>query len=518
MKNIKYFYNIYFLLIILFLGSVLYSCSQSKIRHMKKDPASKPNIIFILADDMGYGDPRAYNPQSKISTPNIDRLAMQGMRFTDAHAAAPWCTPSRYGLLTGQYPFRRSTGKNWKKELILPRQPTLATMLKKRGYKTGIVGKWHLGFSNFIKWNHDGYKGPLKGGPTAHGFDYYYGIPASADQPPYFYIKNDYAVHPPTGSIQEHHSQGWAPAQGAFWNGGKIAPDYKFPQVLPRLTREAVKFIGRNAQGSKPFFLYFALTAPHTPWVPLKKFKGSSGAGLYGDFCVEVDYEVGRIMKKVKQEGIQKNTILIFASDNGPIWFKNDIKRYGHRAAAMLRGVKFDTWEGGHRIPFIVRWPGKVKADTYSGALLDFTDMMATFAAITGDTLQENQNTLHDSYNQLPVWEGEKSSVRSILPIIDLGTTRSIRKGKWVLIMPSGAGGFWGHHNVKLLQDTVELYNLKADISENHNVYKKYPQKVKQLEQLMKKVISEGFNKHYKKTWKNNKKRSGEHAERLLKR
>jgi arylsulfatase A-like enzyme len=420
MENSEYFYKICFSLTILFLCSMLYSCRRTKASHKNQKSDSKPNIIFILADDMGYGDPQAYNPQSKIPTPNIDQLADQGMRFTDAHAAAPWCTPSRYGLLTGQYPFRRSTGKNWKKELILPGQSTVAGMLKKRGYKTGIIGKWHLGFSNFIKWNNDGYKGALKGGPVDHGFDYYYGIPASADQPPYFYIKNKHAIKDPTDSIEAHHTKGLAPFQGAFWNGGKIAPGFKFSELLPRLTQKALNFIDRNAPSGKPFFLYFALTAPHTPWMPTKQFQGRSGAGLYGDFVMELDYEVGRIMKKVKEEGIQKNTIVIFASDNGPIWFQSDIKRTGHRAAAMLRGFKFDTWEGGHRIPFIVRWPDKVKANTYSDAPLDFTDMMATFAAISGDTLQDHP----DSYNQLPVWRGEKSSVRSILPEIDLGTTR----------------------------------------------------------------------------------------------
>jgi arylsulfatase A-like enzyme len=321
-------------------------CSRKK----HKDPPShgKPNIIFILSDDMGYGDAQAFNPQSQIPIPNIDRLASEGMRFTDAHAAAPWCLPSRYGLLTGQYPFRRSTGTGWRNHSIIKAdQPTLATLLDKRGYRTGIIGKWHEGFNKFSRWIHNGAQGPLNGGPIDRGFDYYYGIPASLDMAPYLYIKNDSAVHPPTDSTAGHHTKGVTAIQGAFWRRGKIAPGFKFSQVLPHLTRKALEFIDRNAHSGYPFFLYFALTAPHTPWVPTKQFQGSSGVGMYGDFCVEVDYEVGRIMKKVAQEGIKDNTILIFSSDNGPVWFKADVKRTGHRGTAMLRGMKMDSWEGG---------------------------------------------------------------------------------------------------------------------------------------------------------------------------
>lgn len=468
-------------LLLLFLATCIISGYKNSNKTTRSD---KPNIIFILADDMGYGDPGCYNPQSKIPTSNIDRLASQGMRFTDAHAAAAWCVPSRYGFLTGRYPFR--TKMNWRQRSIIdPGQPTVASLLKKRGYRTGMVGKWHQGFDNFIAWNQQGYRGALRGGPVDHGFDYYYGIPASLDIPPYFYIKNDHAVHPPTDTIEASYSKGVTAIQGAFWRPGKIAPGFVHSQVLPRLTHKALDFIGQHEREHRdqPFFLYFALTAPHTPWLPSKSFRGSSRAGAYGDFVVQVDDVIGQIMKKVQQEGIKNNTLFIFASDNGPVWFTKDVKHYDHRSTAMLRGMKIDSWEGGHRIPFIVRWPEKIKAGSKSDAMLDFTDMMATFAAVSGDTLQGKKNTPHDSYNQLPVWEGEKQEVRTVLPV-----AKTIRRGYWKLIMGSGLGSLHREYGKYKDPDTAkgELYNLQKDISEQHNQYNTYPGKVRQLEHLWK--------------------------------
>ena len=341
-------------------------------------PAGKPNILILLADDMGYGDPGCYNPQSKIATPHIDRLAREGMRFTDAHAPGPLCHPSRYGLLTGRYPFRTDVSRWPQQPLIEVGQMTIASLLKSQGYRTAMVGKWHLGFRE------DGYDQPLPGGPVACGFDTYFGFRASTDIPPYFYIRGDRAVTPPTDHIEARHSPGWAPIQGEFWREGGIAPGLVLKDVLPRLTEEALQVIKAQAQanqdGRKPFLLYFAPTAPHTPWLPSPEFVGKSGAGMYGDFTMMVDAEIGRILAALDQSGLAGETLVIFTSDNGPVWYETDVERLGHASAGAWRGMKSDAWEGGHRMPFIVRWPGRVNAGTVSEQPICFTDLLATFA------------------------------------------------------------------------------------------------------------------------------------------
>ncbi|RMG38031.1 MAG: arylsulfatase, partial [Planctomycetota bacterium] len=249
----------------------------------------RPHVVLILVDDMGYGDPRCFNPQSKIPTPNIDRLAREGIRFTDAHAPGPLCHVSRYGLLTGTYPFRARVGQWAQRPVIEADQETIATLARRAGYATAMVGKWHLGL------HEHGYDRPLRGGPVDRGFDSFFGIRASTDIPPYFYIRNDRAVQPPTGRIEENHTPGWSPIQGAFWRAGGIAPDFKHEEVLPRFTDEAIAVIRQHAAGTQsgrqPLFLYLAYPAPHTPWLPDQRFRGSSGAGLYGDFAAMVDAE-----------------------------------------------------------------------------------------------------------------------------------------------------------------------------------------------------------------------------------
>ena len=442
--------------------------------------AAHPNIVFILVDDMGYGDPGCYNPDSKIPTPHIDSLARDGMRFTDAHAPGPLCHMSRYGLLTGRYPFRAQVSLWRKQPVIEERRVTIASLLKSQGYRTAMVGKWHLGFKE------EGYDKPLPGGPVDRGFDSYFGIRASTDIPPYFYIRGNRAVTPPTGRIKANNSDGWSPIQGAFWRAGGIAPNLKLNDVLPQFTDEAVKVIKDHAAGKhdKPLMLYLAYPAPHTPWLPSKEFLGRSRASMYGDFTVMVDAMIGRVLKALDQAGMTKETLIVFSSDNGPVWYEADVKRFGHDASGGLRGMKADAWECGHRMPFIVRWPGKVKSGSLSRQTICFTDMLATFAGVIGAKLPAGAGP--DSLDFSPVLLGrhpQGKPIRDALVIRSGGGLMTIRMGDWKLIDGLGSGGFSRPQRVKPRQGDPpgQLYNLADDIGETKNRYAQEPAIVQRL-------------------------------------
>ena len=446
--------------------------------------ATKPNVLIILVDDMGYGDPGCYNPKSKIATPNIDRLAREGMRFTDAHAPGPLCHPSRYGLITGRFPFRTDVSVWPKKPLVAAGQMTIASLLKSQGYRTAMVGKWHLGFLE------DGYDKPLPGGPLVCGFDSYFGMRASTDIPPYFFIRGDRAVKPPTQHIAAHNSEGWSPIQGEYWREGGIAPDMALKDVLPRLTEEALEVIrssvGATQDAHTPFMLYFAPTAPHTPWLPSAEFAGKSGAGMYGDFAMMVDAEIGRILAALDTADVAKDTLVIFTSDNGPVWYEADVQRLGHTSAGGLRGMKSDAWEGGHRMPFIVRWPGHVKAATVSEQTICFTDVLATLAEVCGAKIPDDAGP--DSFSFLPVLRGTQPADKPIrAPIVmQAGSAASmmmIRSGDWKLINGLGSGGFSKPSSIKPApgEPAVQLYNLRTDPSERTNFAAEHPEKVKEL-------------------------------------
>lgn len=312
------------------------------------DAESLPNIVLVLADDLGYGDVRAYNPQSKIDTPNIDRMARQGMRWVDAHSAST-CVPSRYQLLTGRYRFRADRDVE-REGLIEPGQITLASLLKNVGYTTAMIGKWHLGFEGLgVNRLHDApsapfdYDKPLRGGPVDHGFDSYFGIYASLDVAPYFFVKNDRVVKVPDGVTGEHHTPGFGFIQGEFWRGGQIASDFKHAEVLPRTADLAVRYLEDRAEAQQPFFLYVALTAPHAPWLPADNLRHRSSAGMYGDFVMQVDEEIGRLLMALEKIGKTRNTMFIVTSDNGPSWYEADVDKYGHRASGSWRGMKADA-------------------------------------------------------------------------------------------------------------------------------------------------------------------------------
>lgn len=445
-------------------------------------PIKNPNIVVILVDDMGYGDPGCYNPKSKIPTPHIDRLAADGMRFTDAHAPGALCHPSRYGLMTGRYPFRTDVSKWPNQPLIDEGQVTIASLLRDAGYATAMVGKWHLGFAE------DGYDKPLPGGPTDRGFQSFFGIRASTDIPPYFYIRNDRAVIPPTDHIAASHSEGWTPHQGEFWREGGIAPGLKLIEVMPRFTDEAISVI-KQRDAAKPLMLYLAYPAPHTPWLPTLEFKGKSGAGMYGDFLMMVDHEIGRVLAALDAAGMSKETLLVFASDNGPVWYPQDVERFGHDSLGGLRGMKADAWEGGHRMPFIVRWPSRVAAGSTSDQTICFTDLLATLAEITDVNLPVGAGP--DSVSFLPALRAE--TYRRPPIVMESGShLMMIRSGPWKLIDGLGSGGFSQPSKVEPARGDPagQLYNLKTDPGESRNLYADRPRLVASLRSEMQNIIA----------------------------
>ena len=463
--------------VVLFIASIV----------LAKGAQRNPNIVLILADDMGYGDASCYNSKSKNPTKNIDRLAQEGMRFTDAHAPASFCVPTRYGILTGRYPHRIKL--NWRSRALIERgRTTVPSALRDKGYATAIVGKWHLGFDGGP--NYD-YAEPLIGGPIDSGFDFYFGMPHSLDIVPYYYINGRKAVMAPTGEIATRNTEGWSRIQGEFWRGGSIAPNFKHEEVLPRFTAESVKYIEGRKGNEQPFFLYLALPAPHTPWLPTKKFQGKTN-NMYGDFVAMVDDTVGQILSALDRTQLSKNTLVIFTSDNGPVWYNTDTKRFGHSATTPLRGMKADAWEAGHRMPFIVRWPQKVKANTTSDALICQTDMMATFAALTGRELADNEG--EDSENFLPVLLGQRKGARQELITGTKPTHMAVRQGQFKYIPSLGSGGFSDPRREKpaIKGPRGQLYNLAEDIAETKNLWLDEPELVESFEKQIAKQKASG--------------------------
>ena len=342
--------------------------NEGEHKHLIK----KPNIVYILADDLGYGDVSCLNENGKINTRNIDSIAKAGMIFTDAHSGSAVCTPTRYGVITGRYAWRtrlkRGVLGGWSKPLMKPERMTVASMLKANGYNTGCVGKWHLGWEwsltnenpNVENWDMNAenvdFAKPIKQGPRDFGFDYYFGIAASLDMAPYVYVENDMPTAVPDSIIDGSEGK-------KYWRKGAIAPDFEHVDVLPKITEKAVGFIERQSK-AKPFFLYFPLTAPHKPIMPGKEFQGKSGLNEWGDFVLQVDWTVGQVLKALKQKGLEDNTLIILTSDNGatPGADFAFLEKSGHDPSYIFRGHKADIFEGGHRIPFIAKWPGKIKS------------------------------------------------------------------------------------------------------------------------------------------------------------
>lgn len=492
----------------IFILSICFSC----VSQNQKSKNQLPNIVYILADDLGYGDVSAYNSDSKIATPKIDQLASEGMRFIDAHSPSSVCTPTRYGIMTGRYCWRSKLPKGvlggYGQSLIEPHETTVAELLGNSGYVTGVVGKWHLGLDWVIKEsckdsieslgdkailaniNSDwiDFNKPPNNGPTKHGFDYSYILPASLDMEPYCYLENDVLV-----SLPDHYTPGndldaksWA--TGAFWRTGRMSKDFDFYEVLPTFIEKGKKFISAHAKDEKPFFLYLPLAAPHTPWVPKDNYSGKSKAGQYGDFVQMVDAGIGDVLDAVKQNGVYENTIVFFASDNGPFWKPEFIERFDHKAAHIYRGMKADIWEGGHRIPFIVRWPGKVAANSQSAQLTTLTNLISTVAEVVGAEPQPEVGS--DSYSILPaLLGGEVNNSQAVIHHSSKGYF-SIRQGDWKYIERLGSGGFSKPALIspKDGEQTGQLYNMKDDPGEQINLFAQQPEIVKNLKKELNEI------------------------------
>ncbi len=472
--------------------------------------ADLPNIVVLYADDMGYGDLGANNPDSKIPTPNLDRLASEGMRFTDAHSSSGICTPSRYALLTGRFHWRKFHGivNSFEKPVLDAKEVTLPELLKTRGYRTACIGKWHLGWNwdDILKpdapapASKEGYapsafdwSRPISGGPLSHGFDHYFGDDVP-NFPPYAWFEDDRVVTQPSEPLnltRQTREGGWEARPGP------MTPGWDFYAVIPRLADHVVEWIGKQRGQRGPFFLYVPFNSPHAPIVPTEAFAGRSQAGGYGDFMVQTDDKVGRILGALKEHGFAGNTLVIFTADNGPEHYAYErVRKTGHRSAGILRGLKRDLYEGGHRVPFLVRWPGKVKAGSVSDALISQVDLMATLASVTGARLPED--SAHDSHDLTRVWlENAPGPRRSIVH----NTHRdayAVRQDHWVLIAaPSGAhtgvpawfGIQEGH--VKHTHPG-ELYDLKADPGQKRNLYGEQPKMVAELTRVLEAIRARG--------------------------
>lgn len=480
---------------------------------------SKPNIIYILADDMGYGDMGCNNPDSKIPTSHLDSLAEQGMRFTDAHAASSLCTPSRYNVLTGRYCWRTRLKRGilweWDSPLIEPNRLTVASLLKQQGYVTHCMGKWHLGWDwmtvdgelagpqlPFGQHNHEiqeqrrdlgyqiDYGHRIGGGPIDRGFDTYFGVDVPNFQP-YTWFENAHVTIAP--SVMKPDSM--------YGHPGLMVPDWSLEAVVPELTRRAASLI-EDAQ--EPFFLYFPLTSPHAPIVPNAAFGGMSKAGKYGDFVCEVDWLVGEVMSALDRSGKADNTLLIFTSDNGPEAGACDYegayelaRNTGHYSMGQWRGTKRDIWEGGHRVPFVARWPNVIPSGSVCEQLVCIGDLIATCAEITGATLPEDAG--EDSVSMFPLLKGQtEQPTRTHLLYHSGNGNFAIRSKDWVLIDAPSGGDVQEPDWFKKERDYSphdypgELFRLSADCAEKENLYGTHPEVVEQLSELLASAKKDG--------------------------
>jgi arylsulfatase A len=480
-----------------------------------------PNILILYADDLGYGDLGCYNSKSKIPTPNLDKLASEGMRFTDGHSSSGICTPSRYALLTGRHHWRKFHG------IVGPMGPsvfdkerlTLPEMLKVKNYTTGAIGKWHLG------WDWEAIKKPdaepivtkkwkrklntwgpedfdwsmsIPDGPLAHGFDSYFGDTV-INFPPYCWIENDKVVKAPDTMKDESK---WKKIKEGKWEcrPGPMASDWDPYQNIPTTTKKGVEFIKAQTKTNNPFFLYFAYPSPHAPIIPNDKFDGKSKAGPYGDFVYETDDSIGQLLKALKESGQAENTLVIFTADNGPEMYayERDAK-FDHWSASPLRGLKRDIYEGGHRVPYIVKWPGKVSAGKTCNQLVSQIDIFATLASVVDFKLPNDQ--AEDSHDLLPLFTGKtKTGPRTSHVHNTFENKYAIRDGDWLLVNTKT-----GYSRLKIHRawekkhgyeqkgnQKAHLYNIKEDVGQKHNVIDKHPEKAEHLRALLKKIRAQG--------------------------
>ncbi|MSU66637.1 MAG: arylsulfatase [Opitutus sp.] len=470
-------------------------------------PAERPNIVYILADDLGIGDVSCFSPASKWRTPNLDRLAAQGLMFTDAHAASALCTPSRYAFLTGRYAWRGALKQGvlngYDRSLVEPGRLTLPEFLRTQGYATAMFGKWHLG----VDWERNGpnpedvnFARPFGGGPLVHGFERFFGISASLDMPPYVWLDQNQATMVPAGRVTDSPPP-------KLWRAGPISTDLKMEEVEPRLIAKATAYLAERGADRKrqPFFLYLALAAPHTPLLPTPEFEGKTHTTLYGDFVTQVDADVGQVLAALENSGRAQNTIVIFTADNGfaPAAGLAALEALHHRPSAGFRGYKSDLFEGGHRIPYIARWPGHTPAGGRTAELVGQLDFFAACAELLGVRLPDN--AAEDSVSLLPLLRGEKPTkpLRAAL-VHHSGEGRfTIREGQWKLLLWPGSGG-WSSPTAKPSQwlstpvadlsllPPFQLHDLAADPAEQNNVAAAHPEIVQRLGRLMRRTLEQG--------------------------
>jgi arylsulfatase A len=459
---------------------------------------AKPNVIVVMADDLGIGDVSPTNPNCKIKTPRLQKMADEGITLLDAHTPSSVCTPTRYGLLTGRYNWRsrlaRGVLSGTSKHLIPAERPTLGHLMRKAGYHTAMVGKWHLGWD----WAKDGKKidftQPVKNGPDINGFDQYYGHCGSLDMSPYVWVDTGRVTAQPDreeGVTKGQDRYGW-------YRKGPMGSDFQIAEVLPHLFDKSIAYVKEradSAKAGKPFFLYLPLPAPHTPIVPVPPFKGASGLNPYADFVMQMDHHMGQLLDTLKASGLDKDTLVIFTSDNGcsPEGNFDLLKEKGHDPSAGYRGHKADIYEGGHRVPFIARWPEEIAAGGSSKALACLTDIYSTLEAIAGQERQALGG--EDGFNLLPVFKGGASSGRSSLISHSIGGSFAIRQGNWKLCLAAGSGG-WSAPREKEAKKQglpkLQLFNLDDDRGEQTNLADSQPEKVASLLRLLEGQVKNG--------------------------
>ncbi len=493
----------------------LLSAAMANLDHCQSAETSTPNILILFADDLGFGDLGCYNATSKIPTPNLDRLAAEGMRFTDGHSSSGICSPSRYALLTGRHHWRDFHGivNAFGKSVFAPGRLTMPEMLQQSGYRTAAIGKWHLGWdwaairkpgatqfgeSRNEGWGFDAFdwNKRIPDGPLDHGFDSYFGDTV-INFPPYCWIENDRVPRPPDANMD---SSKWKPIKEGNWEcrPGPMIADWDPYQNIPTTTRRGVEFINSQAGKNQPFFLYFAFPSPHAPIIPNDEFDGRSNAGPYGDFVVETDDACGQLLRALKDSGQAENTIVVFTVDNGPekYAYARD-EKYGHWSSEPLRGLKRDLYEGGHHVPFMIKWPGITAPGSVCDALVSQIDLMATFAEAIGFELPAT--SAEDSHNLFPLVSGSSASVRTTHVHNTNPEQYAIRSGDWLLIdHPNGyvsaRDKSWEqrHGYVADDQSPVELYHLKDDPGQRRNLASGNPERVADMKSQLALIRKQG--------------------------
>lgn len=474
-----------------------------------EDKGKPTNIVVIYADDLGYGDVSCYNAErGKIATPHIDQLAAEGMRFTDGHSSSGVCSPSRYTLLTGRYHWRTRLQKGivglWEEPLIAADRLTVAGLLKQHGYRTACIGKWHLGWNwpiddaqrslfrgrekdalateqHRTAW-HAAFSKPVGGGPITRGFDVYFGTDVP-NWPPYCFIENEHTIGIPSEFLPARQlRKNQASIQGPALDGWTLEP------ILPALGDRASNFIAQAAKQPEPYFLYMPLTSPHTPLSVNEAWKGESGLNLYADFVMETDAVVGRVLDAIAASGEAQDTLVLFTSDNGcaPYIGVAELESKGHYPSGPLRGYKSDIWEGGHRVPFVVRWPAVVEPHQTCHQLVHQADLLATFAEVVGAKLPTD--AAEDSYSILPLLRGSHQAVRADAISQSMRGLLAIRRGPWKLVLGRGSGGWTKGDDIH----PAQLYHLGDDLAETRNLYAEQPNIVAEMMELMERYVNDG--------------------------